>query len=65
MRNKLEFLKEENKKLKTKIKVLEKYLEDSLGYFDSISDEEQIKFRKRIEKYTKQLEFNLICINFG
>jgi hypothetical protein len=56
MIDKLEFLKQENKKLKNKIKILEKYLEDALGYFDSISDDEQIRFGKRIEKYNKQLE---------
>jgi len=49
-------IKKENKILKSKIKVLEKYLNDSLSYFDSIDDEEQEKFTKRILKYSKQLE---------
>jgi hypothetical protein len=49
-------IKKENKILKSKIKVLEKYLNDSLSYFDSIDDEEQEKFAKRILKYSKQLE---------
>jgi len=55
MTNELD-IKKENKILKSRIKVLEKYLGDSLSYFDSISDEEQEKFAKRILKYYKQLE---------
>lgn len=55
MKDELEFLRKENKKLKAKIKILETFLNDALTYFDSISDEEQEKFGKRIEKYTKKL----------